>query len=268
MAGGPAKVLIVGALALTGCHHRQEKEADPLKPLLLAADHAWDARADNGMDAAESALLEAWPTAPKDPRVLWRLARLNVEKGLAEEATVDRIYDFAAARALAVGCLEDDEVFVQTRQSEGWPAAAAEVLPDRSQCAGWAALAWVRWLAEVGPEAAALDLPAIDALITAGRTGADPSAADWAGGLLAAIRPAWSGRDPATARAALSVEGRGPGTQVREADLLERVAIPEGDAALQASLCAALTPEPTGKLAPADQVARKRSLPMCSAPTE
>ncbi|MEZ4237616.1 MAG: hypothetical protein R3F59_16010 [Myxococcota bacterium] len=187
---------LLPTLALLGCPKRISPELQ-VAQLLLDADARWADRGELGLDAAGEPLLVAYGLAPQDPGVLWRVARWRIAEGeLADTPAASR--DLAEARAVAAACLEAAPGFVARREANGWDAALEGLDPARAPCAAWAALAWARWAELQGTAAAALDLPAIDALIAAG---AGEPVADWAAGLTLATRPAWAGQDLAAAAA-------------------------------------------------------------------
>ncbi|MEQ1506553.1 MAG: hypothetical protein ABMB14_30270 [Myxococcota bacterium] len=225
---------------LAACPKREPDVADRVADLLRAADAAWDQRGSVGLDRAADPLLDAYNLSPTDPGVGWRLARWRFTEGLVAEDPAIARGAFAEARASGGACLDAAPGFANRRTAEGWTVALSELSPDRAVCAAWTALAWVRWTELVGPEAAALDLDAIDALVVAGGTSPEPGArgiADWARGISLAIRPAWSGRDPDGARAALEQAAKAdPDAAVRKLDLLRLVVGPSGDADAAARL--------------------------------
>lgn len=203
-----------------------------LARLLAAADAAWDDRLALGYDAAARPLLEAFAAAPDDPDVQWRLARWRLAEGLATDDPALARSSFAEARAVAVGCVERDPGFAARKARGGWVSALTGLEPERVPCAAWGALAWSRWLERHGPEAASLDLPAIDALVDAGHAADDPAVrgiADWAGGLVDAIRPEWAGRDLVAAKTQLQQAiGAEPTDLSRQVDLYLWITVPAG----------------------------------------
>jgi hypothetical protein len=253
---------------LLACPKRDPDPAVQARQLLARADQAWEQRGTIGLEEATEPLLGAYAVGPSLPGVAWRLARWHTAEGLA--ATDDEVAKglFAEGRAAAVACLEASPGFDSRRAGSGWAAALADIEDPRRPCVAWAALAWSRWMALHGAEAAAVDLEAVDALVATGRDGAGPKVEpllDQAEGILLAIRPAWAGRDPERAEALLreAVE-QDPGSVVALVDLYRWVVGPFGSAEERAQLRARIegtpprTPEDEGALARFDQVVEAR----------
>lgn len=202
---------------LLACPHRAPDPEAAVREAVAASDAAWEHRADAGLDPVGEPLLSVWPEHLGHPEVGWRLIRWRVALGTAATDPGVARAAFAEARTDLVVCLDGDALFAQRRAAGGWAAALAELPPDRRACAAWGALAWVRWSLELGPEAASLDLPTIDALVEAG--GAEPAAAV-ARGLSLGTRPVWAGQDPDQAAVLLRrASGADPGSVVLRVDL-------------------------------------------------
>ncbi len=216
-------------LVLAGCLHRNKTDVvDPVPDLLARADRAWDERASGGLEPVDELLGEAWQADLHRPDTQWRLARLYVEQGLAEEDRLVAVGRYAEARAMAIACLDGDSNFEAARQRGGFSRASGRILVERQGCAAWAGMAWTRWIEAMGADAAAVDLPAVDALNSAGAIGPHLVTARWAQGILLAIRPEWSGRDQERAAKLIGVAPDSADAWVRAADLLFDVAIPSG----------------------------------------
>lgn len=220
------------AVLLLACPKRDADERE-MRPLLDAADAVWKDRGTLGLEAASAPLVTAWARDPRHPGVSWRLARLKVAEGLVAEDDDLARASYADARALAIGCLDQDLVFAEQRASTGWEVALEGLPVARSRCAAWAALAWSRWMEVTGGIGTSLDLDAIDALVTAAVASDDPetlSIGVWAQGVLAAVRPPWEGGSTAAAREALdrAIELE-PDALVRQVDLYLLVLEPAGD---------------------------------------
>lgn len=268
-------------LSLVGCLHRNKTEVlDPVPDLLARADRAWEERATGGLEPVEELLGEAWQADLHRPDTQWRLARLYVEQGLAEEDRLAALGRFAEARAMAIDCLDQDTNFKAARDRNGLNRAVGRILLERQGCAAWAGMAWTRWIEAMGAEAAAVDLPAVDALNRAGQLGPEAPTAIWAEGILLAIRPEWAGRN--RDRAASLIAGT-PGQQQhawqRAADVLFNVAIPAGDPTQVrtvadappetpdvSALCERFRAAPEGPFTPADARAIARGKAACRNP--
>lgn len=227
-------LLLAGWLVTAGCPKGdRDEEQDPWRPHVATADEAWRRRGQDGFDPVVAALDEAFRTSPNEPEVLWRLARLHVALGLVAETPRDAIAEYAAARAIAIDCLDLDAGALQRRADpEAVRNELSRIGERRAGCLAYATVAWSRWFAEMGGAAAAIDLPMIDALLDrADALGApEPGLAPWARGLLAATRPEGLGHDHERARALLerAIEAE-PGDWTRRADLIVYVAAPDGD---------------------------------------
>ena len=91
----------------------------------------------------------------------------------------------------------------------GLSDALAALPQERQACAVWAAHAWVRWMAEFGAEAAALDLEELDLVVEYTRTTTvDPWLVRWTAALAHCIRPDWAGGDRAGAARDLAAVAR------------------------------------------------------------
>ena len=251
-------------LAIACAHREQADPAAPILGLVSRADAAWRERSEVGLDAVELALGEAWQLDPGDPSVRWRLARVGVERALAAPDPSERLAGFASARNLALECIEAEPAFVGERARIGWVGAMAKLPVDRLPCAAWAGVAWTRWLADRGAAASALDLPVVDALLGVGEISGQDEVSAHARAILLAVRPTWDGQDLVEAGRQLERARRGPGAWVHAVDRLAFAAIPAGDAAVIAELCAWLPTDPVPHGTAADAAARTRGLALCA----
>jgi hypothetical protein len=236
--------LLLLLLVLVGCPKRADSTLQ-VSALLQQADIRWHLRGRNGLDVAGQPLLLAFGLAPADPRVLWRIARWRIAEGLIADDRSAARSSFAEARAIAAGCLDHDPNFAVRRAAGGWAEALDTLSPERAVCASWTALAWARWAEVHGAEASALDLPALDALVAAGRAADAPdvrAVADWAAGITLATRPDWAGRDleaaGASLRAAAEAEPEGVLIWV---DLWRLVVVRASDFEAQRAMAAKIT---------------------------
>lgn len=229
-------------LLLVSCLHSAPAPAVRATEIAAEADELWARRDEIGLLAAGEPLVRAQSTFIGGPGVAWRLTRWFVARGMAEDDDVAAMRLFADGRERAIACLDQSPNFSAWHAAGDWEAAARAVPPVRRACAAWGALAWMRWLELQGPAAASVDLPAIDALITAGSLAEGENIreiAAWADGLALALRPEWDGRDLAGARAQLERAVRGePTSVVRRADLYALVLLPAGTPAEQAAALA------------------------------
>lgn len=202
---------------LTGCPKRGGDGDLLVLAAVAASDRAWDDRVAGGLGPVGDPLMTAWTDHRGDPALGWRLVRWQVALGTAATDPAESRAAFAAARADAVTCLDGDPLFAQRRRVAGWDEALDGLTAERAPCAGWGALAWVRWSVALGPEAASLDLPVIDHLVAAG---SPPSVVDAARGLSLGTRPEWAGADRAQAEILLrSATAVDPDSVVAWADL-------------------------------------------------
>lgn len=195
-------------LALAGCPKATIDEGAVLQAGLDSADLAWRARGNRrvGFDGAEAALDRIPAAFADDPEVRWRRARLWVGRGLSAASEHEARRHFATARAAALGCLLLDEEVAAAEREHGWERASEAVPTGSRVCALWAAVAWTRWMVAFGMDAAAVDLPNVDALLRAGDEPLDQERHDlaqWTKGLLLAARPHPHGRDLRQGRALL-----------------------------------------------------------------
>ncbi|MCB9685675.1 MAG: hypothetical protein H6735_11595 [Alphaproteobacteria bacterium] len=240
-----------------GCGHRAPDPAALLAAALARADAAWEERGTTGLDVAGAALLEAWRLSPDDPEVGWRLVRWRVAEGLATDDHRAARSAFGQAREQGVACLDADPLFRQQREARGWEAALEVLGPERAACASWLAMAWVRWAGALGPEASTLDLPTIDAILTA--TDPDDDVADWAGALLLGVRPRFAGGDAGRAERELRVAAqREPTSVVRWCDLYRWAVLPIGEPDAVDALAQRIRSLPAD--VPEDQGARRTTL--------
>ncbi|NCG17490.1 MAG: hypothetical protein GWP91_00555 [Rhodobacterales bacterium] len=237
------KWVLLMTMAVGGCATKRSN-AQRVDSHILTADRHWDARGEEGLELAESSLVDAWHRRGDQPEVIWRLVRLHVVRGLMESnrrAAVDR---YAEARALGIRCLESSPAFRQRRSEASLRAALPFLDASRMPCVAWTALAWSRWMVELGGEAAAMDLDELDALIAHASASEEPrqrSIALWSRGLVAASRPSWAGGDEEAALIELQrAVDRAPQQLWRQVDLMRLVANPQGDEALIADIRAAL----------------------------
>lgn len=207
-----------------GCAGRRVEVT--VDPALVAADRAWDDRAATGYDPVERALTAGLRQTDSDVGApdapwRWRRARLFVERGIAAEATPQEALErYGEARSEAMRCLEAVPGWSVRREEAGLDAALTLVGPDQEPCVAWAALAWSRWIAVFGANAAALDVD--EARVLAVHAAAGPSAevGSWASALLDAVAPR-AGGDAAGRESGLRAEVEAhPQDVVRRWDLL------------------------------------------------
>ncbi len=208
----------VAVLAL-GCPKRAIDPSVAIAAAVDASDEAWAARTEGGLAAVGAPLLDAWTLHRGHPEVGWRVVRWRIAEGDAAADPVEARASWAEARAEMMNCLDGDGLFEQRRREAGWEAALRRLAPERRACAAWGALAWARWWESLGPEAAALDLPAIDALLAATAEGRIEEASAWAAGIVTAHRPD-EGRDLDRAESLLrETLARDPASLRRQLDL-------------------------------------------------
>lgn len=249
----------LAVLLLASCAGRRGPVVvDETDELLRIADNQWARRGELGLEVVESTLNEAYRERRDSPEVLWRLVRLHVARGMAEGDPRASQYAYAEARALGVGCLELDALFVQDRIERGWGGAVLRLDEDDVPCASWTAFAWARWIADHGPVAAALDLQAVAALIGRARALGDDDpqgVTAWAQAMLRTLRPTWEGGDPARGAELLTqVVQQRPEELYRRLDLIRLWALPRGDLALARQQALAIEASPA--LTPEDQTAK------------
>jgi len=222
----------------------------PVAVQITIADAAFDARARDGLAPSSRILSEAHRVAPDDIDVQWRLVRSFIAEGLSAEDDRARLGSLAAARLVAIECLDTRTSFATRLDRYGWDDALATVGPDRGACVAWGALAWARWLVEMGGDAAAVDVPAVRALVDRARAigGADHAVVvDWAEGLLLGAGPP-DISDRARAGELLDAVARAQPTAAQpRVDLALLVALPSGDDARVVGTRQALmlAPDPT-----------------------
>lgn len=247
---------------LIACPRRGPESTVRLDALVDAADAAWEQRGEVGLEAAARPLLDAWMVAPDDPKIAWRMARWRLAEGLVATDPDAARASYAQAREVAVGCLEDDALFVQRRAGDGWEPALAELAAPRQPCAAWAALAWARWMTTLDPAATALDLDTVSALARTGAQSPRPQfkgVARWAEGISLAVRPTWAGRDLQAAAVAFgeAIEAA-PDSVARRVDLYLHV-VSVNDPAEAEALRSAILAMPAR--VPEDEAARARLEP-------
>ncbi len=241
--------LVVGVALLVACASRRVA-VSPVAVQVTIADAVFEARAREGLEPSTRILSEAHRVAPDDVEVRWRLVRSFIAEGLAAEDDRARLGSLASARLVAVECLDGRTSFATRLDRYGWVDALATVGPDQGPCVAWGALAWARWLVEMGGDAAAVDVPAVRALVERARAigGADHSVVvDWAEGLLLGAGPPEI-NDRARAGALLDSVARAlPSAAQPRVDLAVLVALPSGDDARVVGTRQALTlaPDPT-----------------------
>lgn len=195
----PASITLF--LVLCGCPKASSRSEDVLRPLLAAADRAWDARGTEGFGSAETALQSAYAADPDSPEVAWRVARLRVAQAHVATEPDDRISLFASARAEAWRCVVEEPRFRALQLEEGLEEALPAVPVDRELCLVWASRSWVRWMEAYGPAATALDLGALDLVLDElAKRGNHTYDERWTRALSLASRPSWAGRDLGRAR--------------------------------------------------------------------
>ncbi len=223
---------LVSAALVAGCSaKKRQRTKEPIDELLSLADEQWRDRGQVGLDQLDAALIDADSRRPGDREVLWRLARVEVARGLAATEERSRVVHFGQAREFGLRCLDRHGGFRQQRRLGEW-TTGLDLLPAAfAPCAGWASVAWARWVTMVGPEAVALDRQGAVALGEWASGAARPDVAGlgaWALATLGSASLDWVERGQvlghyATARRA------GVGGLWLEADQLVWVARPSGD---------------------------------------
>lgn len=193
-------------LVLVGCAARGPRTDEGPDPRILEADLAWDDRNARGLQPVEDALMAGMRTGRNDREAdyLWRHARMLVERGMGEQdqrrAAID---SYAQARGQAFHCMDQLPAWKQRRQEAGVDAAL-EVVNDKARpCLAWGTLAWARWVALMGGDAAALDIAEIRTLadwLQTNGTEQEQALGRWAGALVVAARPGWMAGDAEKAR--------------------------------------------------------------------
>ncbi len=128
-------------------------------------DAAWADRQRAGIEPVIEAVALARGVAPEDPGVLWRVVRLEIARGLMEPHREDRLRRFAGARESGWRCITRDPQVMASRHGDDWTGAVGALTAERTPCAGWTALAWMRWAEDFGLVAAAIDAPVVRALL-------------------------------------------------------------------------------------------------------
>ena len=237
-----APLLVVG-LSLcvgVGCALRNRTSVSPVAVQLILSDQIWAQRGSDGFEPTTRLLREAHGVAPQDPGVWWRMVRLYVAEGLAATEERHRLEAFASARALGVGCLAVDGAFGARRARLGWGPALETVNPSHAPCLAWVGLAWAQWVAELGGDSAAVDLPAVRSIVaTSARLGADRGLVAWADGLVLAAEGEAS-RVEAASRLVEAIDAA-PDDIARRVDLVLYVAMPSGDQSLISEQVSAIT---------------------------
>jgi hypothetical protein len=177
-------------LLLAGCAHR-DRDIDVLSPLLDEADTAWDERATGGFDPVSTPLAQAFQSVPGDPQVAWRLARVDVARGLAEPDDRAALQRFAAGRSRGMACLGVAAAIQARVEGADFTPIMATIGPRQARCAAWTAFAWAEWTMRFGATAAAGDRDAIAAIADRAAELAGPAdLIAWTRALLAAGDPA------------------------------------------------------------------------------
>jgi hypothetical protein len=217
----------------TSCALRSRSGPDPIAVQVSVVDATWAQRDAASMERVRRMLREANAISPGDPQVAWRLARLYVATGQGQVEHRRRIEDFASARAVSMGCIQASGPFTQRRAQLGWELALAEVGSEESGCVVWAAYGWARWFAEYGGAAAAMDLPALTALVSRARElePTDP-VVDWAEALVVGTRGD-DRADPGRAYELLESVAQRTGELGPWVDVVLHVAGPTGDLTLE-----------------------------------
>jgi hypothetical protein len=236
-----AAVAILPPIVLAaGCpRHEGPEDVDVVGSLLAQADAAWEARGEGGLDPIVAALDPAFAAAPGDPEVLWRLARVHTALGLAAEDDRTSLTEYATARSLGLRCL-DLGAALQRHEGADATEEALAVRISRAElpCAAWTALAWAKWIAQFGGEAAAIDIDAVDLVVARAedlRGDERDAVVEWAKGVLLATRPEADGRDLEAAEKVLekAIRDGAPAEHAVRADLILLVAVPGQDDALE-----------------------------------
>jgi hypothetical protein len=212
---------------------RRGRFKEPIEVMLASADQQWRDRRRIGLDNVDLLLLQADMRKKDDREVLWRLARVEVARGLAAESPREATQHFGRARELGLRCLDRNGGFRQARSKGDWPAALDQLPGVFAPCAGYGAVGWARWLHIIGPDAASGDLEGLELLAKWTRRSSKEEwggLGSWALGLVAARRPAWEA--PTLDRAAdhfAAARTSGVRTLWLDADQLRLVATPLAD---------------------------------------
>ncbi len=142
-------------LVLSGCL-RNRGPVDPMDALLRAADIAWERRGTDGLLAAHEALQPAWELRRDDPRVRWRMSRIQTAQGMVADVDSDAQRLFSSARGHGISCLDTVPGFASARRQGEWAEAVGRADGIQADCVAWTGLAWTRWRQVVG-DAGALD---------------------------------------------------------------------------------------------------------------
>ncbi len=150
---------------LSGCL-RNRGPVDPMNALLRSADIAWELRGTDGLQAAHYALEPAWEHRRDDPRVRWRMARMQSARGMVAVDAADAQRLFSSARGHGISCLDTVPGFASARRQGEWAEAVGRVGDTQPECVAWTGLAWTRWRRAVGV-AGALDDESIQQFVGA-----------------------------------------------------------------------------------------------------
>ncbi len=170
------------------------------------ADRLWRERASHGLDAAVQALEFDDAGRADHPDVLWRKVRVLTALGQASSSSEEALEYYGQARAAGLACLEGAPAFRLRKAEWGWVDAIQFIPPRRAACAATLGVAWVRWLAEIGPVAGAADLEVLDGLLTWSEEQPQPVTSGygaWGRALLFGVRGSEDGRDLEASRQGL-----------------------------------------------------------------
>ncbi|MCB9664172.1 MAG: hypothetical protein H6732_08660 [Alphaproteobacteria bacterium] len=187
---GWAGVWLVGLL--TGCPKNViSPDDEALAAALEAADRAWAARGTAGLDPVGAALDTVPASRAEVPEVLWRRARWHVARGHTQDEDAEARREHERGRDVAMRCVLVAPGLTGALRGGTLPAALPALEVSRLPCAAWAGVAWVRADQRFDPETGTLDVPAVEALLSAGRRAPPPSgpAAAYGDVLWAAAHP-------------------------------------------------------------------------------
>lgn len=183
-------------LLLVGCVKRPVNSEEALTRAIAAVDAAWERRVEGYADV-EQALREAQAIDERAPGVAWRWARLELARGTGAPERGDRLIHLGRARELGWVCAFADAGTESIKREDGLERALATLTDDRQLCASWAELAWARWYAEFGADAAALDVEPLTKAAQVALTYPTAGSAQRAAWTLALMEAA-NGRDSAS----------------------------------------------------------------------
>lgn len=219
-------------LLLLSCVFFRRDRQDAVELALDAADALYAQRTDSErLDEAIGAYVLILSDAPGDGRVLWRLSRAFTSRAEGIEGE-DRRKELELARGYGLQCLAINPGFAARMDLNGGRItrnAARQLTVADAPCVEHTLYAWVRWAEGRGP-AAAVDLPALEALsgraveLNAGWV------APWSAAMVVLLRPGPVEQDLALSRQRLQTAIlAAPQRATAHADLIRWQVVREGD---------------------------------------